>query len=310
MNSDSFVIDTPKVVILLAAYNGVEHIFEQLNSIFFQKTRKIHVFVSVDSSDDDTYQYCLDIELLRNDITVLPYGEVFGGAAPNFFRLFRDVDFSEFDYVALADQDDIWSEDKLFTAITEISTRKVDAYSSNVTAFWPDGREHLVDKAQPQREFDYLFEAAGPGCTYVFNQDLAQKIQKFLIEKYNVDYFILHDWLFYAYARSHGYSWYIDSVPHMDYRQHHNNQVGVNNSFKSFWVRLKYVVFDDGLLQVKSLLRLLSDSNPQLKEWAPFGRKQIFNMLFKVNQFRRKPIERVYVFVALFIAFIVGVKDK
>jgi rhamnosyltransferase len=299
-----------RVLILLAAYNGENYIQQQVESIHSQKNIYIDIYISIDNSTDNTISICESLVRAHSNVYLLSLGQNFGGAAKNFFRLFRDVDFSDYDYVALADQDDIWSEDKLFTAITEISTRKVDAYSSNVTAFWPDGREHLVDKAQPQREFDYLFEAAGPGCTYVFNQDLAQKIQKFLIEKYNVDYFILHDWLFYAYARSHGYSWYIDSVPHMDYRQHHNNQVGVNNSFKSFWVRLKYVVFDDGLLQVKSLLRLLSDSNPQLKEWALFGRKQIFNMLFKVTQFRRKPIERVYVFVALFIAFIVGVKDK
>lgn len=310
MNSDDLLIDSPKVAIFLAAYNGLEHLSEQLDSIVFQKLKTVHVFVSVDLSDDDTYQYCLDIESIRDDITVLPYGEVFGGAAPNFFRLFREIEFSEFDYIALADQDDIWHLDKLCNAVEIIKEKNIDAYSSNVMAFWPDGRELLVDKAQYQREFDFLFEAAGPGCTYVLTRELATEIQEFLIQTPKANDFILHDWLIYAYARSHGYSWHIDPVPHMDYRQHHNNQVGVNNSFKSFLIRFKYVLLGGGLLQIKSLLSLLSDANPQFKTWAPFGRKEIFNMLFKVNQFRRKPIERIYVFIALFIALIVGVKDK
>ena len=298
------------VAVLLAAYNGLDYIEDQIESILLQKSLSVELFISIDKSDDETLLKCKTFASNNQNVHVLAYGERFGGAAKNFFRLFRDVSFSGFDYVSLADQDDIWDDDKLIQAIKTIESEKVDAYSGNVRAFWPDGRELLIDKAQPQREFDFLFEAAGPGCTYVFTHQLATKIQELLIQNPKTNDFILHDWLFYAYTRSHGYSWYIDPIPHMDYRQHHNNQVGVNNSFKSFWVRLRYVLLEGGLLQVKSLLQLLADVNPQLKEWAPSGRKQIFSMLFKVNQFRRKPIERFYVFIALFITLIVGIKDK
>ena len=299
-----------RVIVLLAAYNGEAYLQDQVESILAQKGVGVDIYISIDRSIDTTNDICHKLIAQYPNIHLLPLGLEFGGAASNFFRLLRDVEFANCDYVALADQDDIWHSDKLSSAVEIIKEKNIDAYSSNVMAFWPDGCQVLIDKALPQREFDFLFEAAGPGCTYVLTRDLATKVQEFLIHNPKTNDFILHDWLIYAYARSHGYSWYIDPIPHMDYRQHHNNQVGVNNSFKSFWVRLRYVLLEGGLLQVKSLLQLLADVNPQLKEWAPSGRKQIFSMLFKVNQFRRKPIERFYVFIALFITLIVGIKDK
>lgn len=300
----------PTVAILLAAYNGQNYITEQIDSILKQENVNVYIYISIDKSTDRTLNICNEYASTNSCIHVLPYGLEFGGAAPNFFRLFLDTELSAYDYISLADQDDIWKPHKLECAINKMLINKVEAYSGNVMAFWSDGKELLIDKAQSQRKYDYLFEAAGPGCSYVFSQSLALNIQTFLKENSEVKDFILHDWLFYAYARSQGVKWYIDTVPMMHYRQHEENQVGVNNSFKSLWVRIKYVLLGGGLLQVKSLLQLLSDVNPQLQRWSPFGRKEIFNMLFKVNQFRRKPVERVYVFVALFIALILGVKDK
>ena len=56
-----------------------------------------------------------------------------------------------------------WFKDKLIRAVSAIEENNCNAYSSNVTAFWPDGKEALIDKAQPLRKWDYFFEAAGPG---------------------------------------------------------------------------------------------------------------------------------------------------
>lgn len=44
----------------------------------------------------------------------------------------------------------------------------------------------------------------------------------------------LHDWYCYAYSRSHGFKWVIDTQPYMRYRQHGGNQVGVNSGSKAF----------------------------------------------------------------------------
>ena len=97
----------PSIAILLSAYNGAEWIEEQIDTILKQHDVSIQLFISVDLSTDNTYDLCKELEQKKTNITILEYGERFGGAAKNFFRLIRDVNILGFDYVALADQDDI-----------------------------------------------------------------------------------------------------------------------------------------------------------------------------------------------------------
>ena len=193
----------PKVAVLLAAYNGMAFIQAQLESVLKQKDVLVSVFISVDKSSDNTFEWCNEFSMNDSRVSVLPYGEQFGGAAPNFFRLIRDVDFADFDLVALSDQDDIWLEDKLITAYYSMKKNNVDAYSSNVMAFWDDGQQAIIDKAQAQRKYDYLFEAAGPGCTYVLASLPLQKFKENLLKKKQlVNQITLHDWLIYAFFRA------------------------------------------------------------------------------------------------------------
>jgi len=142
------------IAVLLAAYNGMAWIEEQVDSIFKQIEVDIDIYISVDMSSDGTYEWCN--ELAKNNVCVqtLPYGDHFGGAAKNFFRLIRDVDFHNYDYIALADQDDIWMPNKLFHAVNILQKYNMDAYSSDVISFWNDGREKLVRKPYPQKEYD------------------------------------------------------------------------------------------------------------------------------------------------------------
>lgn len=232
----------PKVAVLLAAYNGMHWIAEQTKSILEQKHVNVELFISIDLSDDCTYEWCKQLESDNHNVTVLPYGERFGGAGANFYRLIRDVDFTGFDVVAFADQDDVWFGDKLWRAWSKISSDECDIYSSNVIAFWTDGRERLIVKSQPQRALDHFFEAAGPGCTYVFSQEAMIDFQKFvrnLNEKSRA--ISLHDWLAYAFCRERGYRWLIDEKPSMRYRQHSNNQVGTNTGLTAYYKRWQLI---------------------------------------------------------------------
>jgi len=230
------------VAVLMTAYQGMLYIEEQIRTVLAQKNAKVHVFLSVDQSSDATYSYCETLAASHAQVTLLPYGETFGGAAKNFFRLIQDVDFSGFDYVALADQDDIWLENKLDRAMTCLKAQNVDAYSSNVIAFWEDGRKKLIKKACPQTQFDFHFESAGPGCTFVLKQQGLQTFKVFMqTHQHEVEHVALHDWLIYAFYRTHGLTWFIDDEAYMLYRQHDVNQVGSNAGFKAFLKRVKMV---------------------------------------------------------------------
>ena len=102
----------PTVAVVLAAYNGSRWIQEQIASIFAQQGVDVTLFISVDSSTDGTEALVNQLAAADSRIVVLPHGLRFGGAAPNFYRLLKDIDFSAFDYVALADQDDVWLSSK------------------------------------------------------------------------------------------------------------------------------------------------------------------------------------------------------
>ena len=152
----------PLVLVLMAAFNGMAYLPAQMASLLGQRAVAVQVVLSVDRSTDGTEIWAAELATREARVSVLPGGQVFGGAAPNFFRLLRDVDLACYDYVALADQDDLWHPDKLIRACQQLQDKGAAGYSGNVTAFWPSGQERLLDKAQSQQPWDFLFEGPGP----------------------------------------------------------------------------------------------------------------------------------------------------
>ncbi len=226
-----------RVAVLLAAFNGLPWIEEQIRSILSQEGVQLTLFVSVDKSTDGT-ESCIDC--LANDdprLIVLPYGRSFEGPAEHFFNLMCETQVSDYDYVAFADQDDIWLPHKLIRAVNKMLTEKAEAYSSSVIASWTDGTQCLVKKSQPQVKWDFLFESAGPGCTYVLSSKLAKDIREYILSRPAlIQDMKVHDWFFYAYARLFGYRWTIDDEPLVIYRQHAMNAEGANIGWKA-WLR-------------------------------------------------------------------------
>lgn len=288
------------IAVLLAAYNGEKWLTEQIDSILVQKQVDVHIYISLDYSNDNSLELCDFYVSKYDNVTLLPYGERFGGAGKNFFRLVLDVDFNRHDFIAFSDQDDIWNSDKLIRAVKELD--RYDCYSSNVSAFWDDGRELLIDKAQPQRGWDFLFEAAGPGCTYVFKRDLALVFQKWLIKKYDevVNKISLHDWLLYAFARHHNYRWLIDSEPSMHYRQHANNQVGTNNNWLAAKKRLQLIRnhwYREQVVNIAGLLEL--HDIYIIKHGLSGGYLGNLYLLTKIKELRRRGRDRLALAIAL-----------
>lgn len=295
----------PKVAVLLAAYNGMAWIEEQLDSIVKQANVRVSVFISVDPSTDGTEAWCASYAPQHADVTLLPPAGRFGGAARNFFRLIRDVDFSPFDYIAFADQDDVWHVDKLSRATSLLQSGEYQAYSSNVTAFWPDGRRMLLDKAQPQVRWDHLFEAAGPGCTYVLNRPLAEAFKASLTARWDEAQAVsLHDWYCYAFARSHGFRWFIDPLPGMEYRQHEGNQVGANTDINSFTERLKTITNGWWPAQVL-LINKLTGNTAQFSVAKDCSTRLLFlKLAFKARDCRRRRRDKFLFIIACMAALI------
>lgn len=288
----------PRFAVCLAAYNGTAYIDEQIGSILAQRGVLVQIFISVDRSTDDTESHVAAMAAREPRLTLLPCGERFGGAGPNFYRLLRDVDTRQFDYVSLADQDDIWHPEKLLRAHRLMAASGAVGYSSNVTAFWQSGRTELVDKAQPQTKWDFKFEACGPGCTYVLHTSLALPLQQLVRQAgAAISHVGYHDWLIYAYAREHDKPWIIDDWSSMQYRQHANNQLGVNSGLKSYWMRMRHML--NGYFFEQSLL--ISDligARPTtlVDKGLRGGRLGYVWLAMRASQCRRRRLDQLWFF--------------
>jgi rhamnosyltransferase len=289
-----------RFAVCLAAYNGMSFMVQQIETILKQMEVDVQIFISIDQSTDGSEAFLSKWALTEPRLTLLPFGQHFGGAGPNFYRLLSDVDFSGFDYVSFADQDDIWHPEKLWRAHYLMTEQGALGYSSNFTAFWPTGEDRFVNKAFPQRNFDFLFESAGPGCTYVLHKKLALPLQEMVRHSdarlLGVDY---HDWLTYAFARTHNFPWVIDSWSSMQYRQHAHNQIGVNSGWRSFLLRAKKILNGYGFEQSILIANLVHASSlPMVQRGLLGGRSGYLWLAMCANQCRRKRIDQLWFFIS------------
>jgi len=299
-------LPVPRVAVLLATYDGISFISDQVESLLKQVSCAVDIWVSDDQSTDGTWEWLCDRAAGEARMSLLPRVGRFGNAARNFYRLLQDVDFSRYQYIALADQDDIWFLDKLALSIGQLRERKVAAVSSDVTALWPDGRQQLIRKSQKQRSLDFLFESAGPGCTYVMTAECAAAFKQFLTHnRSGVAAVQFHDWMIYAWVRSHGFTWHIMPHPTMLYRQHGKNEYGVNRGWAAFRRRLAQVRSGWYREQILQISRLVCDGASFTAECAATMRlveaRGILSrvaLAAKVCKLRRELQGRVWLFLA------------
>lgn len=231
------------IAVLMATRNGMSWIAEQVKSILSQQAVNITLVVSDDGSTDGTWEFLQKIAEDDGRIILLQHDRTFGTAGKNFYYLLTSINSEDYDFIALADQDDIWLKNKLQKQVILASKYGADGISSNVVAFWPDGSRALIDKAEPMRRLDFLFESAGPGCTFLLSSWLVNLVQMTLNDPNSKARDVeLHDWLIYAICRSSGRNWYINPVPGMKYRQHSNNVMGVNFGYKARWSRFRNII--------------------------------------------------------------------
>ena len=298
-------VSLPHVQVLLATFNGARWLDEQLSSIFAQTGVRVSVLASDHGSTDGTLALLSRWRAGGAAIEVLSGVAGGQGSAANFLRLVREHASAGIDYVALADQDDVWLPERLIRAATVMQQYTAVAYSSDVLAVWPDGRELPIRKSQPQRRFDYLLEPAGPGCSYVMTAAFAAALRAELTSRpERFDAVHQHDWLIYSFARTHGHKWIIDDQPGIHYRQHPGNEVGANVGLRGVRRRWNWVhsgLFRRQLLHVGILWRDAHEDT--LRRFERFDWADRLMLALQVRQLRRRPKDQL----ALFFMLLLGV---
>jgi rhamnosyltransferase len=283
--------------VLLAAYNGGPWIREQIESILGQHGVDVHVVVRDDGSSDDTRT---QVEQIASEGRVqLQTATTRGGsAAQNFFTLIRESSAAGFDFVALADQDDLWNPDKLTRASRLATQERSAGYSSWTTAIWADGRESLLRQAVTPTRSDFLFEGTGQGCTYVLSAQFYERARQFLLGKAPLTAAIhYHDWALYALARTWGLNWSLDPHPTVRYRQHGGNDTGARNSANGIARRLRLIRqgwYRQQLCAIAELSFAADPSNPTVAAWREVlqARQRLRTAEFCIRGGRRKTIDR------------------
>lgn len=219
----------PSVLVLLAAFNGADHLDAQLRTIRAQIGVQVQVLARDDGSSDETRAILGGWAARHPDfLTLLPAADPSGSASLNFFKLIAAADHRSYDFIGFADQDDLWFPDKLLRAVAAMRESGAGGYSSDLIAH-DDGsnRAWMLHKAGREAPFDYLFQGASAGCTYVLTSQAAQRCQAALARaRETIDRHISHDWAVYAICRSHGIAWHRDAHARLVYRQHGGNLYG------------------------------------------------------------------------------------
>lgn len=228
MTRDRSPVAHPSVGILLTTYNGEEFVREQLDSLLAQVGVSVHIYAFDDGSTDDTMSI---LRAYAHDnpgiFSIFENSPASGGTGLNIFRNVSNVP-EHHDYVALADQDDVWLPQKLQSAIEALSRDQADLYFSNLLAW--DGKNEIfgvVRKASALQSHDHLFGGGSAGCTYVMSRPFFAQLQDVLARTdLGGVRRISHDWIIYFLARHYGYKVCASPDALIKYRIHSNSQYG------------------------------------------------------------------------------------
>ncbi len=212
------------ITVLMSTYNGSKYVSEQIESILGQINVYVRLIIRDDCSTDETAEILRQYQVVNSNIIIEKSTRNLG-PCKSFLSLIRK--YNDDEYFALADQDDIWDDDKLITAIETLrqegSNGKPLLYYSNLKIVDEKGcfcrLSHKVPHIANER-YAALVENLATGCTVVYNKCLADIANRIKPSDYS-----MHDAWLYTVARLFGNVIY-DFTPHIDYRQHKSNQVG------------------------------------------------------------------------------------
>lgn len=217
-----------KVSVVVASYNGERFISEFLSSVSNQSIKPAEIIITDDRSTDST------VAVAREFMSVLPLKIVENlcnlGAKGNFQKA---LSLANAEHIALADQDDIWSPDKLKVMVDAM--RKEEARSapgtpilvfSDLSLFFSEGGGGMGrfysktgKRSDCKSVLDYIVTNHIPGCAMLINRALVNVALPIPRDS------IMHDWWIAICAAAVGRIVYVEE-PLISYRQHDANVIG------------------------------------------------------------------------------------
>lgn len=304
---------TPRVLVLLAAYNGSRWITRQVQSILYQEGVQVRLVIRDDVSTDETRT---ELHRLGNaeNVILVNATDPTGSAAQNFLTLIREHSADGFEFVAFSDQDDIWYPQKLARACAILTTEGIAGYSSATLARWENGRTVLLRPSALQNRSDFLFEGAGQGCTFVVSAPFYQQAREFMLAHCELTRTVhFHDWTLYALARTWGLRWHFDVAPSMIYCQHADNDTGARGSPSGLAKRLSLIRTGWYRRQLDAICAICATAAPTsrvIREWRSIlhqprsTRRKLQLLAFCLRGGRRRLRDNIVVIFAATVGWI------
>ncbi len=216
---------SPHIQILMATYNGESFLHEQLESIASQHHQNWSLWVSDDGSTDGTKQILQSFaeQHPSHDIRLIEGPQK--GAAANFLSLLCHPDLSN-QFVAIADQDDIWRPEKLSLALNALKgTKEPTLYGAQSEHISPTNRSignSRVHEGKPSFG-NALVQTRVSGHSATLNPAALNLVRK--IGAVEVPF---HDWWICVLITGTGGNVIVANDIVLSYRQHTNNVLGGN----------------------------------------------------------------------------------
>ena len=214
-----------KVDVLLATYNSdIKYLKIQIDSILSQSYKNIHLIVSDDNSrNKEVIKVLTEYENKDERVTVFKQEENLGYLKNFEFLLTK----STAKYVAFADHDDFWYENKIEKSLKVLKQKDVDLVYSDCKQIDENGQvineSYLRYKNMPvingKNNILAFSRHIAIGCSCLFTKKIKEQMLPFT---QNV---MAHDWInVYLASKQNGVA--CIEEPLFEYRLHNNNEFG------------------------------------------------------------------------------------
>jgi len=226
------------ISVCITTYNGEKHLNAQLDSILIQLNFDDEIIISDDGSTDST----LEIIKSYNDKRIKVFNHTKDNTFSNytFNKITKNIEnalmYAKGDFVFLADQDDVWKEDKVERCLKGIKNNLLLFHDCEVIDYNQEViiQSYFVHNHSHNGLFYNLINSSYLGCCMVFRKELLNKALPFPKEP------IPHDlWLGFIAESEKSVVKYNEKLIY--YRRHSGNQS--TSAGKSEWsiaYRIKY----------------------------------------------------------------------
>jgi glycosyltransferase involved in cell wall biosynthesis len=229
------------IIIVLSSYNGAGYIGEQIESIRRQTFRNWNLLIRDDGSSDSTVEVVERLASVDSRISLLPDERGNLGPVASFGVLLEQALARQATYVAMSDQDDVWSADKLERQLALLRAHEAANGPGHPTLVHSDlavvdsdlrpihpsflSYQRLAHKGADSLRC-LLLQNFVTGCTVVLNRALLRLALPMPL-------MVMHDWWLAQCAAALGSILFLPEATVL-YRQHGENALGSRGAMQLY----------------------------------------------------------------------------